>query len=157
MWLLIRSLLQQKRDMDLILERSIIKVVAENHCSVVFMERITIRRIGHCTRVADLKVYSSQEAQIVRDVGQIITHIYATFDNKQADNQASSIRMEGKLCDRVSSILIDPGSNYIYININLVDKCAMRKEGHVESWVVQLATSTKKCSSLGESLCIWVE
>ena len=52
--------------------------------------------------------------------------------------------MEGKLCDRIVTILIDPRSNYCYFNPNLVDKCGLRKEVHVESWLVQLAIGTKK-------------
>jgi len=52
--------------------------------------------------------------------------------------------MDGKLCDQVVSILIDYGSNYSYINIDLADTCHLRKEVHPKSWLVQLATSTKK-------------
>ena len=39
--------------------------------------------------------------------------------------------------------MIDPGSNYSYINPDLLDKCGLRKEVHAESWMVQLATCTK--------------
>ena len=52
--------------------------------------------------------------------------------------------MDGKLCDQVVSILIEPGSNYCYINPGLVDKCGLSKEMHAESWLVQLATGMKK-------------
>ena len=52
--------------------------------------------------------------------------------------------MGGKLCDKVISILIDPRFNYSYVSPNLVYKCGLSKELHVESWLVQLATSTKK-------------
>ena len=41
-------------------------------------------------------------------------------------------------------LLIDLGSNYSYVNPNLVDKCGLRKEVHAESWLVQSATGTKK-------------
>jgi len=44
--------------------------------------------------------------------------------------------MEGKLCDQVSSILIDPGSNFSYLNPDLVDKSGFIKEVHEESWLV---------------------
>jgi len=40
--------------------------------------------------------------------------------------------------------LIDPRSNYSYVNPDLVGKCGLRKEVHVESWLVYLATSTNK-------------
>jgi len=44
--------------------------------------------------------------------------------------------MDSKLFDQVVSIFINPGSNYSYINPDLVDKCGLRKEVHVESWLV---------------------
>ena len=61
------------------------------------------------------------------------------MDNKQAEHEASIIEMEGKLCDQVISILIDPRSNYSYVSPNLVDKCGLSKELHVEYWLLQLA------------------
>jgi len=52
--------------------------------------------------------------------------------------------MDGKICDQIISILVDTGSNYSYVSPKLVDKCGFNKEVHVEPWLVQLATSTKK-------------
>ena len=52
--------------------------------------------------------------------------------------------MNGKPCDQVISILIDPRSSCGYVSPNLVDKCGLSKELCVESWLVQLATGTKK-------------
>ena len=78
------------------------------------------------------------------DVVQSIPHIYATLDKKQAKHQASINEMDDKLCDQVIFILIDPGSNYSYISPNLVNKFGLSMELHVESWLVQLATSMKK-------------
>jgi len=49
-----------------------------------------------------------------------------------------------KLCDKFISILIDPRSNYNYVSPDLVDKCGLNMELHAESWLVQLATGTKK-------------
>ena len=66
------------------------------------------------------------------------------WNNKKADHQASIIEMDGKICDQVVCILIDPRSNYSYINHVLVDKCGLRKEERAESWLVQLAIGTKK-------------
>ena len=63
----------------------------------------------------------------VGDVGHIIPRIYADVDSRQVDHQASIIEMDGKICDQVVSILIDPGYNYSYINPNLVDKCGLIK------------------------------
>jgi len=52
--------------------------------------------------------------------------------------------MDSQLFDQVISILIDYGSKYSYVISNLVEKCGLRKELHVESLLVQLATGTKK-------------
>ena len=49
------------------------------------------------------------------------------LDNRQVDNQESIIDMEVKPCDQVVSILINPGSNYSYVNIDLLDKCGLNK------------------------------
>ena len=55
----------------------------------------------------------------------------------------SIIDMDGNICDQVDSILIDLGYNS-YANHDLIDKCCLNKEVHAESWLVQLATDTKK-------------
>jgi len=89
-------------------------------------------------------IYIAQEVQNARDVGQRIPCIYAVLDNRKENHQAFIIEMEGKLCDQVFSILIDPGSNSSYVNANLVDKCCLHKEVHEESWLVKFATGTKK-------------
>lgn len=90
------------------------------------------------------QIYSAQEAQTIGHVGLSIPLIYAALGNRQADNQASIIEIEGNLCDQVVSILSDPRSNYCYINPDLVDKCCLNKQVHVEYWLLQLATGTKK-------------
>jgi len=62
--------------------------------------------------------------------------------------------MDGKLCDQVVSILIDPGSNYSYVNPNLVDKCGLNKEVDAKYWLVHGYMYKQKSSSLCESLFI---
>jgi len=44
--------------------------------------------------------------------------------------------MDGKFFDQVISILIDLGSNYVYVSLHLVDKFGLSKELHAESWLV---------------------
>ena len=78
------------------------------------------------------------------DVGHSIPRIYASLENGQANHPASIIEMDGNLCDQVVYIFIDLESNYSYVSPNLVDKCGLNKEVHAESWLVQLATGTKK-------------
>jgi len=89
-------------------------------------------------------IYSAQEAHTIAYVGQSILRIYEAVDNRQVDHQTSIIEIEGKLHDQVVSNLIDLGTNYSYISLNLMDECSMNKEVHAESWLVQLETWTKK-------------
>jgi len=67
---------------------------------------------------------------IVGDVFHSIPWTYASMDNKNVYHHASIIEMDGNLCVQVVSILIDPKSNYSYINPGLVDKFGLRKEVH---------------------------
>ena len=85
------------------------------------------KRIVRSIRVVVEPIYNTQEANTVGDVGHNIPCIYADVDNMQEDHQASIIEMDGKLCDQVVSILIDLVSNYSYINLDLMDKCGLRK------------------------------
>lgn len=66
------------------------------------------------------------------------------MDNRQAYHQASIIDMEGNLHDQRVSILIDHGSNYMYINPDLVDKCCLNKEVHAQPWLVLLDIGTNR-------------
>jgi hypothetical protein len=60
------------------------------------------------------------------------------------DHQASVVEIEGKLSNHSVSILIDPGSNLSYISPQIVEACVLQKEKHKKSWLVQLATWTKR-------------
>lgn len=73
------------------------------------------------------QIYSAHETETTGDVGQISPRIYAVLDNRKFDHQASIIMMEGKLCDQVFPISIDPRSNYSYVSPNLVDKRGLNK------------------------------
>ena len=55
MFLLTRSLMQLRSDMDLNLERNKIKVVEKNHFSVGYVVTIITRMIFRCIRVLDLR------------------------------------------------------------------------------------------------------
>ena len=67
------------------------------------------------------------------NVGHSIPWIYVALENRKINHQASIIQMDSKLYDHFVSILIDPGSNYSYVNLDLVDKCGWNKEVHEES------------------------
>jgi hypothetical protein len=52
--------------------------------------------------------------------------------------------MEGTIANHLVSILIDPGSNLSYVSPQTVDKYKLQQVKHVKSWMVQLATGTKR-------------
>ena len=78
------------------------------------------------------------------EVARNIPQISAALDNHQADFQPSMIEVEGKILEKPVSILIDSGSTLSYISPKLVDLCKMRKYDFEKSWLVQLATGTKR-------------
>ena len=49
-----------------------------------------------------------------------------------------------KIVEQSVSILIDPGSTHSYITPRVVDICSFKKIKHRKSWLVQLATGTKR-------------
>jgi rRNA processing protein Gar1 len=97
-------------------------------------------------------IHNIQEATTVNDVARNVPRIYAVVEDRQADHQASVVEVEGKIAKQYVSILIDPRSNISYVAPQIVDSCALQKCKHKKSWLVQLATRTKrKVSELVEA------
>jgi hypothetical protein len=90
------------------------------------------------------RIYNVQEATIINDVAKSMPQIYAVVDNKQDDHQDSMVEMEGMITNHLVSILIDPGSNLSYIAPKVVYKCKLQPHKHINPWLVQLATGTKR-------------
>ena len=58
-------------------------------------------------------MFNVQKTFIVEDVARRIPCIYAALENFQADHRSLMIEIEGKYY----------GTSYIYVNINLVERC----------------------------------
>ena len=54
------------------------------------------------------------------------------------------VEVEGEIAEKTVSILIDLESTHNYITPRLVEMCTLKKSKHRRSWLVQLATGTKK-------------
>ena len=54
------------------------------------------------------------------------------------------VEMEGKIYDLPVTVLIDRGASLIYISPEIVEKCKIKPEKFQQSWLVQLATGTKR-------------
>ena len=54
------------------------------------------------------------------------------------------VEVAGKIVEQSISILIELGSTHSYITPRLVEICAFKKVNHSKSWLVRLATGTKR-------------
>jgi hypothetical protein len=48
------------------------------------------------------------------------------------------------ISNHLVSVLIDPVSNLSYISPKVIDKCKLQPQKHTKTWLVQLATGTKR-------------
>ena len=77
-------------------------------------------------------------------VARTIPRIYAALKDCQAYHQSIVVEVAGKIGEKSVSFLIDPSSTHSYITPRIVDICAFKKLKHEKSWLVQLATGTKR-------------
>ena len=84
--------------------------------------------------------YNFQEAETLGQVARVIPRIYVALE----DHQSTVVEVVGKIVEQYVSILIDPGSTHSYITPRLVEICACKKLKDSKSWLVHLATGTKR-------------
>jgi hypothetical protein len=89
-------------------------------------------------------VHIVQQAETVEDMGSRMPRIYAALDNKLAEFQSHMIEVEGMINNRPLVILIDSGASHSYVDPRVVESLHLMKSKHEKSWLVQLATRTKK-------------
>ena len=88
--------------------------------------------------------YHIQEVETVGQVARVVPRIYAALEDRQEDHQSTVVEVVGKIVEQSVSILIDPGSTHSYITPRVVEIRAFKKVKHRNSWLVQLATRTKR-------------
>jgi hypothetical protein len=89
-------------------------------------------------------VHTVRQAETVEDMGSRMPRIYAALDNKQAEFQSHMIEVEGMINNRPLVILIDSGASHSYVDPRVVESLHLMKSKHEKSWLVQLATGTKR-------------
>jgi hypothetical protein len=77
-------------------------------------------------------------------VGKIMPRIYAALENRQEDYQSQMIEVEGNINNHPIAISIDFRSSHVYIDPKLVENFKLNNCKHEKSWLVQLATRTKR-------------
>ena len=85
-----------------------------------------------------------QEAENVGQVARIVPRIYVALEDHQANHQSIVVEVEGKIAEQSVFVLIDPGSTHNYITHRIVEICAFKQLKHRKSWLVQIATGTKR-------------
>ena len=70
--------------------------------------------------------------------------IFASLENTQAYHQDSLVMIKGMINNQPISILIDLGEIMSYISPKIVELCKLVPENFDKSWMVQLATGTKR-------------
>ena len=88
--------------------------------------------------------YNIQEAETVSQVAMAVPRIYVALEDCQADHQSIAVEVAGKIVEQSISILIDPISTHSYITPRVMEICAFKKVKHRKSWLVQIATGTKR-------------
>ena len=88
--------------------------------------------------------YNIQEAQTMGQVVRVVPRIYAALEDRQEDHQSTVVEVASNIVEQSISILIVPSSTHSYIAPRVVEVCALRKVNHTKSWLVQLATGTKR-------------
>ena len=88
--------------------------------------------------------YNVLEAKTVGQVARAIARIYAALEDCQEDHHSNVVEAAGKIVEKYVYILVDPGSTHSYITPRVVEICAFNKARHRKSWLVHLATGTKR-------------
>ena len=90
------------------------------------------------------ELHNLKEFVIVEDVLRTTPQIYVALDNHQADHQSTIVEVGGKIAKKSISVLIDRGSTHSYVSPKVVEIFLLGNTKHNNSWLVQLATGTKR-------------
>jgi hypothetical protein len=89
-------------------------------------------------------VHNFQQVETMEYMGSIMSRIYAALDNNQVEYQSHMIEVEGMINNQPFTILIDSGVIHSYIYPRVVESLHLSRSKHEKSWLVQLATGTKR-------------
>jgi hypothetical protein len=80
----------------------------------------------------------------VEDMGSRMPRIYVALDNKQEEFQSHMIEVECMINNRPLILLIDSRASHSYVDPRVVESLCLSRRKHEKSWLVQLATGTKR-------------
>ena len=88
--------------------------------------------------------HNVQQDETVEEMGSRVPRIYASMDNRQEKYQSHMIEVEGMINNHAFTILIDSRASHSYIEPRVVESFHLSRRKHGKSWLVQLATGTKR-------------
>ena len=89
-------------------------------------------------------------------VARVIHRIYVALEDLQANHRSTMVVLVGKIVEQSVSLLIDPVSTHSYITPRVVEVCVFKKLKHRKSWLVQLASETKRKVSEMVKQCLLI-
>jgi hypothetical protein len=89
-------------------------------------------------------LHNVKQEEAVEYVGEIMERIYVNLGNGEADSQSHIIEVECKIDNQPIAILIDYAVGHCYIDPNIVEIFKLKKCENEKSWLVQVATRTKR-------------
>ena len=89
-------------------------------------------------------MHTIQEEEKVSEIENEMPIINAALENQQADHQTSMVEIQDMIQNKHVSILIDPGASLNYVSPSIAEKCNLSMKRFENSWLVQLATGTKR-------------
>jgi hypothetical protein len=89
-------------------------------------------------------VHNVQQAKTVEDMGSRIPRIYTALENNQVEYQSHMIEVERMINNHPFTILFDSGASHSYIDPRVVESFQLSIRKHENSWLVPLATGTKR-------------
>jgi len=131
-----RSIMQLRRDMGLNLESNKIEVMVGDFCNDGFVVMIITRIISRCIRVENLRSIVLKRCRQLRMSAITFLIFIQLWKTNKKITKHPSLKLEGRLYDKVVYILIEFGSNYSYVNPDFMDNHGSRKKVDAESWLV---------------------
>jgi hypothetical protein len=89
-------------------------------------------------------LHNIQKDTTVEDMGKTIPRIYAALEYRQEEHRSHMIEVECKIINHVVVILVDLGEIHSYIDPIVLEIFQLMKSKFERSWLVQLATGTKR-------------
>jgi hypothetical protein len=108
------------------------------------MEEIACKGTVHKTETKLSTIFKKIQQRMMWCVLHTIPQIYVALEDYQVDHQFVVTEVKGKIAKQVVSILIDLGSTHSYVTSRIVDNCSLKRSKHSKSWLVQIATGTKR-------------